>query len=288
MVQRILQSTAATLRTSLADQDGEPADAGVVTVRVQRADGTDVLAAGTATTSDSAGGYSVTLTRAQTASLDLLTATWTASEVVVATTSHEIAGGVYFTVAEARAKDASITTGEYPPAIVQAARSEVEHQCEEITGVAWVPRFAREYVQGSGSTTLVLSRPRVRRVRSISDVDSLGVLTAWDSDRVSIINANAGGVITSGYGFGRGRLVVEYEHGHDAPPPDLVTAAIIHLRHQLNTFRTTSLIDRATQVQTIEGQNLMLATPGRYGFETGIPPVDAVYQRYSWKIPGIA
>ena len=124
----------------------------------------------------------------------------------------------------------------------------------------------------------------VRRIRSISDVDtSTGVLTAWDSTWVSPIPAAANGEIKAARGFGHGTVVVEYEHGFDRPPADLVTAAIQHLRHQLNTFVSSSLIDRATQVQTIEGQNMQLATPGRFGFDTGIPGVDAVYQRYDFK-----
>ncbi len=154
-----------------------------------------------------------------------------------------------------------------------------------ITGVAWVPRFRRVYLQAQGTSTLVLPDPMVRRIRSVSDVDtSTGVLTAWDSTWVSPIAPAASGVIEAARGFGYGTVVVEYEHGHDRPPADLVTAAIQHLRHQLNTFVTSSLIDRATQVQTIEGQNMQLATPGRFGFDTGIPNVDAVYQRYSFKV----
>ena len=143
--QRIVRATAATLTVTLVDQDGEPSDAaGAVTVRVQRADGTDVLAAGTATTNPAGTGtYSVALTAAQTATLDLFTATWTVSGINVAVTLHEIVGGVYFTVAEARARDASISTSAYTAEAVRQARAEVEQQCEMITGVAWVPRFRR-------------------------------------------------------------------------------------------------------------------------------------------------
>jgi hypothetical protein len=286
--QRIVRATAATLQVTLTDQDGEPEDAaGAVTVAVATADGAEVLAAGTAT-SAGAGVYTVTLTAAQTVDLNLLTATWSTGGNVVASTLHEIVGGVYFSVAQARAADAAITASAYDNATVQAARAEVEQQCEAICGVAWVPRYQRATLTANGGH-LVLPTPMVRRIRTVNDVDtSTGVLTPWASTDVTPISVGRSGVISSARGFGSGTVVVEWEHGYDRPPADLVKASILHLRHQLNTFVTSSLIDRATQVQTIEGQNMQLATPGRFGFDTGIPVVDAVYQRYSHKIPGVA
>lgn len=282
--QRIVRATTATLTVTLVDQDGEPAAAaGAVTVRVQKGDGTDLLPAGTATTTGATGVYGVELTAAQTADLNLLTATWTEDGVERAVTLHEIVGGVYFTVAQARARDASITEAKYDAETVRTARTEVEQQCEEICGVAWVPRFARVELDVHAGGWVALPNQQVRSIRSVSSVLSDGSLDAWSADRLAELVAERGLRV----GVTSGRLVVEYEHGYDRPPADLVTAAIQHLRHQLNTFTTSSLVDRATQVQTIEGQNLQLATPGRFGFDTGIPTVDAVYQRYDHNI-GIA
>lgn len=282
--QRIVRAAAAVLTGTLVDQDGEPASAaGAVTVRVQRADGTDLLAAGTATTDGTGGVYTVALTSAQTADLDLLTATWSEDDQERAVTLHEIVGGVYFTVAQARIADASIAVEKYGDEAVRDARTEVEQQCEAIVGVALVPRYARVAVDAHAGGWVVLPNRQVRSIRTVSTVLTDGSLEAWTTDRVSQLHLDH----RLELGIGSGRVVVEYEHGLDRPPADLVKAAIQHTRHQLSTFTVSSLIDRATQVQTIEGQSMQLATPGRFGFDTGIPTVDAVYQRYRKRFSGV-
>jgi hypothetical protein len=260
-----------------------------VTVTVTRADGT-VLVASTGATGAGTGIYTLALTKAQTEDLDLLTATWSAAGVVLATTHHEIVGGVYFTVAQARLLDRALTLEKASNEAMVAGRREVEEQCEAITKQAWVPRFRRVELTRTQFRPgyLVLPDPFVRRIRSIDLVDAAGITTAWTGD-VDDIGPRRDGVITApgATTFDAASLVIAYEHGHDRPPENLVRAGVLHLRHQLGLLATSSTMDRATQTSN-DGQTVLLATPGRFGFDTGIPSVDAVYQRHAFKEFGIA
>jgi hypothetical protein len=287
---QILRGAQATLSYQFRDADGEPAaPAGTVTVGVTKADGTVVIAADTATSGADAAPRTVALP-AQ-AELELLTATWVdGGDDSEHRQLVEVVGGYYFDVATARARETALADeSTYPPAAIITARGEVEAQCERICGVAWVPRYRRERVDGSGGTDLVLPDRALRTVRSVR-VYTGATYTQFTADEIAALACHGAVVVrTDGAMWPRGRqnIFVEYEHGYDRPPADLVLAAIVHLRHQLNETKT-GLPDRATQFQPIDGGNVLLATPGRYGFETGIPAVDAVYQRYDHKVPGLA
>lgn len=295
---QVMLGATATLSMQFTDADGEAAaPAGIVTIGVTKADGTEVVAAGTATTGTSNSPRTYSL--AAQSSLELLTATWTdGTDGPQRTQLVEIVGGYYFDVATARARETAITDAtKFPNASVIRARREVEAQCELICGVAWVPRYRRTRVSGTGTEVLELPDTALRTVRSVRVYTSADDYTAFTADELAAIALGDGDDPTAGlatrtdggvWRAGRQNIVIEYEHGYDRPPPDLVLAAILHLRHQL-TMTLNGLTDRATQFQPVDGGNVMLATPGRYGFETGIPQVDAVYQRHSHRAPdGIA
>lgn len=288
--QRILAGTAATLRTVLADQDGNPADAsGALTVAVSRADGTVVLAAGTATVHGTTGNYSVALTSAQTATLDQLTAVWTdAATGRTVTTRHDIVGGFFFSLTEARASnDGQLAdTVKYSDAQVLIAREEVEVEAEEICDVAFVPRYARVLLDGNSTGEITLPHNRIRRVRSVKILTSTGgaVATTLTAGQLAALSVDHLGVMrrTDGGWFdeGRANVVVEYEHGWDQPPTDLRKAALVRLRWRLNSSKT-GVNDRATSFTAENGQTYQLDTAG--AFKTGMPDVDAAYSRYSMR-----
>ncbi len=219
--------------------------------------------------------------------LDLLTVAWTAGEV-----THrelvEVVGGFYFSAAQARGSDPSLqSTTAYPNAAILERRTAVEWQCELICRVAWVPRFRRAVLDGSGRPALVLPEHEIRTVRSIS-VDGVSIDPAAVLVGAGLGDPAAGLLTRTGGGVwppGRGNVTVDFEHGTDRPPADLRDAALVHLRHMLNR-PTAGLPDRATQFQAVDGGTVLLATPGRYGYDTGIPEVDAVYQRYARDDPG--
>lgn len=283
-MQRILRGTAATLSYVNLDTEGSPAAAnGAVTVRVVRADGTEVLPAGTATTAGTGTGeFSVSLTPAQTALLDELTVTWTDSDSSH-TTKAEVVGGFYFSVGEARASDSTLeNAGKYPDADILAARAEVEQEFEEITGVAFVPRYHRILLSGSGKTSQRIPSRRIRAIRSV-EVDGV----AWTTSDVASVRFVGNVLARADGGFfpvGVRNIVVAYEHGWDRPPADVRRAALLRLRSLLNANKT-GIPDRATSFTVTEGGTYRLATAGKD--RTGIDSVDAVLARYSEQDTGV-
>ncbi|MGF1954189.1 hypothetical protein, partial [Lactococcus lactis] len=73
-------------------------------------------------------------------------------------------------------------------------------------------------------------------------------------------------------------IVIEYTAGWDAPPAELKDAALLRLRSVLNRA-TTIVPNRATSFVAEGGVTYRLDTAA--AFKTGIPDVDAVYDRYS-------
>lgn len=290
--QQCLKGAPITLTVTFGGSDGEPADPGTVTIGVTKADGTTVVAAGTATTVGATGVRTYALAASATTALELLTATWTSSTHGVRTTLVEVAGGYWFTVAQARERDEKLNdTTKYSSARIVAVRSEVEHEAEDITSRAWVPRYRRARVEGSGTCELVLPDVDLRSVRSVRVYESDNTTyTAFTAAELAAIEVTRWGTLIrrDGAWFTRGfTTVIEYEYGVDAPPPDLRDAAITRLRHRLNAHRA-GIPDRATSMQTDSGQTYNIATPGLRGFVTGIPDVDVVYGRYTFDEIGVA
>jgi len=290
--QRLLRATPATLKWQGFDFEGNESNPGTVTVQVTRSDGSEVLPAGTATAGTNTAARTVALTASQTATLDMLTARWSAGGVELAVTHHEIVGGFYASAGEIRAADASLTNTQiYPTSLLNEGRAEVERMFEDVCGVAFVPRFEVERLDGRNTYDVALSWPQLRRVRWCrvwrNDVDFYELTQA----ELDAIKANRSGVVIRQDGalFDRGAQNIEiaYEHGYDAPPADMRKAAIRAIRHQVNRLKS-ALDERATSFTMLEGGTVTLATPGVGRWVTGIPEVDETLMRYSHKTPSIA
>jgi hypothetical protein len=261
-------------------ENGVLVDPGVVTVKIDRADGTNLVAAGTATSGAGANPRTYTLTIGQNNLLDLLIATWTSATKGTITTRSEIVGGFLFTVAEARKVKPLDNTTTYPTADIESARTLVETALEDACGVAFVPRYRRDVLNGTGRGCVVLSRQRLRAVRAatidgfavtlssvkIASSNSLMFSTLW-SDSVEDVRW------TRGYA----NVIVGYEHGHDYAPPRVSQAALLLAK---NWLIKGPLDDRTTSLSTEDG-TFTLATPGLRGSRFGIPEVDAVVDQYS-------
>lgn len=292
MSQRVLRSTTATLRATFKDQEGEDAaPSEPVTVVITDSAG-DEVASGTATVTgdDVPGEVTYSLTAAQTAALDLLTAVWTDDDGVTVTSSVEIVGGFYFTVAEARESDKILKASEkYTDADIRRVRAEVEVECERITGRSFVPRFRRIVTTSPGGTRLRLLDSEVRSVLSMSaagvpvsgsfaNVTGLGAgILEWPLNELAPGNATS---VVNPFGAEGSLLEIAYEYGWDAPPPDLKSAALLRLRHRL-TRPDSGIPDRASTFTSTEGGTYSLITPGMRGAKTGIPDVDSVYADYT-------
>jgi hypothetical protein len=281
-MQRIVQGNSATLShtfyTDGVATDPSPATA---TVTITRDDGTAVVTAQAATRT-AAGVFTYTVTPTHTADLDIWDVAWTATFGAQSQVFHdtvEVAGGVLFTIAQARALSPLSSLTAYPTVAIVEARTMVETAIEEACGVAFVPRYRRDRVSGNGRSTLML-RPRLRAVRSVSVDDSVITQTYLDTIRVL---PTGEAYYPSWWASGISNLEIAYEHGYDSPPPRVSQAALLYAKN----FLVKGPIDERTTSMVSEDGTFTLATPGMRGSFTGLPEVDAVIQQYSLEV-GIA
>lgn len=289
--EQILRGSAATITATFRDQNGDPTEpAGVVTVGVVDAAGVEVVPSGSATTSGGTGVRQRTLTAAQTAQLGLLTATWTdAGDASTHTTTVEVAGGFYASVGQIRSSDLALADVErYPTARLLAARRTVETEFEAICGVAFVPRYRRVTLTGSGTSSLALPDPMLRVVRSARIYSDATTYTTLTADELAEIRPSDAGTAARQSGvWPCGTVVVEYEHGFDRPPADVLDVFWVRLRDVLNRSNR-GVPDRTATFSPETGGTFSLIVPGQRGSVTGIPDVDVVLSRYSMHVPGIA
>ncbi len=285
---RVLRTAKATL-TRIFHLDEEVEDAsGSVVVSITRLDGT-VVQTGNADGPDPDGGYAFTFQGSDT--LDHLRVSWAATVGGDAITLDqdliEVVGGFYFSLSEGRETDPVLAdTVKFPTARLRERRDQVEAECERLTGQAWVPRFRRATLTGTGRTALVLPDPEIRAIRAVTLNGS--VMT---SGQLAGVGFNASGLLYLSSGWtpstlgAIGNVVVEYEHGHDRPDPDLVEAARLRFKSLCLEGRS-NLPDRAErQVQVdANGGTVVYGSPNAE--KTGIPAVDAVYGRLADARPG--
>jgi hypothetical protein len=289
--QRIVKGAPATISWQGVDQDGESADPGTVTVGITRADGTVLVAAGTATTGAGANPRTVALTAAQTKNLDVLTATWSVGADVLATTTVQVVGGVYVSVDAIRTADALVLGDAYTDATerIRDGRVAFEQIAENETGVAWVPRFDVERLDGSGMASIRLGWPELRRVRWCRIWTSDTAYDELTTAELAAIPANAAGVAVRADGewwpVGRSNIEIAYEHGVDTPPRPLVDACVTYVRAHVRSHN--SAIPGGAQTVSIADGSTYAILPAATSV-TGIDSVDRVLRSMSRKTPGIA
>ncbi len=278
--QRMLQSVAGTLRWTNLDENGEEtAAAGAVTVAVVNEAGTTVLASGSASlASNTRGTYTRSMTAANTASLGLLTATWTdAGDSSTHTTRIEVVGGYLFTLGDARASHptlASLTLDDWL-ALYPVVVDEVEWICDRY----FTPRGRTVTLDGNADIVIDVPDNDIRSVTAVTVDGSaytsaqLAALTFRDG---KIVQPTATGAAT--WSYGQANVTISYTAGMDAPPRALRDAVLERLRTRYNRPKS-GIPDRATRLNITELGTMELATAGVY--KTGYPEIDAVYSRWS-------
>lgn len=274
----ILRNTRAQLQVGFYSSGTAIDPDGDVTVTILGVCGGTIVAAGTAEAMGTAspGIYGYTL-EPQT-ELDLFTATWTGEfggTAMPQVTYAEVVGGYHVPINDVRALDG---LSSYSYATLVEGRAWWQTMSEQFCGVAFVPRFGHDVLDGTGTKEVILDHMRPTRVRSaaiggtaVADVSNW---LLYDSGRV---------YRDDGFTFTAGHRNVEvcYEHGYAQPPSDLREAALVAIReHVLGD--ATGVPVRATAL-TQEFSRLDLA-----GYDedhpTGIPRVDAVLMRYRERI----
>lgn len=284
---RVLRTAKATLsRTFYLDEVATPAT-GSVSVSVTRLDGT-LIQSGAAVGPDASNAYSFLFQGSDV--LDELVLTWSATvagdAVVLDSDVIEVVGAFFFGLAEGRAVDQALSnTTKYPTALLVDARVFTEDECELITGQAWVPRFCREALSADNAGRLRLSNTMIRAVRAITVNGSI-----WSGTALTGLGFSDTGIVYSDSGsflpprqLGRKNVVIEYEHGHDRPTPDILRGAKQRFK-SIALQGKSALPDRAERLVTVDAGTVFLASPAVD--KVGIPEVDAAYARAPSPRPG--
>jgi hypothetical protein len=263
-VQRVLRDTRAQpevvfyVGTTPTDADAS------VTVDIFRADGS-IFATDAATTHGATGHYVYTL--APQSVLERFQLMWegTFGGVVQRQASYvEVVGGYYVALADILALQG---LSGFSTSKLAESRQWFEDKAEMFCGVAFVPRYARDVLDGSGSRKLELKHPRPRSIISAKFDGVVQDTTTWDPYEAGYI------VAPSAFPAGNRNVEIIYEHGFDAPDSDMRQAALTAIRD--NALGLASGIPpQATEVRQ-EFTTIALSTPGPNA-PTGIPSVDQV------------
>lgn len=283
---RVLVTTKITVAHVFA-VDGVATDAaGAVTGTVRRLDATAVAGSPFTANHGDTGSYSIDLPAS--ALLDTWTLDWSgtvAGSVVTIRDYVEHVGGFLFDIGAARAVHGSTAnpwnTAKYSDAFLVGKRLAVEQEAEAIAHAAFVPRFARFALDGSGTSEIVTPDMNLRAVRSVKVAAGYGQpyvdLAAAELAAVAPLES---GVLArddgSSWPAGRRNVIVEYEYGHDYPPPEVTDQSIMRLRYMVSSNRT-SIPDRAISYTILEGGVYRMAQAGKRS--TGSPDIDAAYLR---------
>jgi hypothetical protein len=291
MTQRILQATTGSISWQPLDGDGEPAEpSGTVTVGVTSSDGTTVIAAGSPTSGSASDPRTKDLTIAQSAQLEVLTATWKIGSDTVAVTDHWIVGGFLYSIADLRIAEPSTGDGARDStAMLRTAREEIEELFENATGVPWTPRLVVVRSTRSVNHDGFQLHTGVRYVRALrwcrlwSDEDTYTSLTTAECAAVPPSEDGTLVLPVSTSGFWQVTAAVEAGYFVGTPvgvqvPSDVRRAAMTAGRVSAQQSRS-GIPDRATSMQMPDGGSVTLATPGVGRWRTGIPAVDEVLIR---------
>jgi hypothetical protein len=221
-VDKLLRNLANTIELNL------PVDAaGTPTVSITNSSGAILTSGNTSKPPSTTGIYRFALTPAQSTVLDTYKAVWSAvinGQTNTPETFFEIAGGVYFSIAEAKALEGMSAIADDE---VVTARQRVEEMIEKRCRMTFVPRGRRVSVDGTGWYSIDLPRffIPIRKINSVLVKDGaaftaseLGDLTfrGWELQRTL-------GFFPDGYR----NITVHEEFGMDEPPEPVKRAALL-------------------------------------------------------------
>ena len=287
---QILQGTTATLEARFY-ADGALADDDPVTITLTKADGTAILT-GSATTKPSTGVYQKIIAALDTP--NLLTATWTGA-TQQATTYAEVVGAHLFTIAALRdvkvagAKPFQNTT-DFPTTLLLERRAEVTDDFEARTGWSFIPRFARQTLDGDGRCELILDHLKATRLLSVTVNGVVQPLGNFTLDRSGVLRATSNFLPSGFFQCGVGNVVVEYVHGWDRPPATVSSAGLARTAMLLlpsqagSTVSTWTTPDGTTYQRDLAGQSIQGGGIRHYG----VPGIDAVLNSPTYNARGLA
>lgn len=286
----VLRSTPARLSVTFYG-DETPLDAdGAVTITITKADGSVLVSAAGTTHVTPADSGTYTFDLAPQVDLNVLTCVWTGTfsgSPVSITTGVEIIGGQLFTLAEGRASDSALSdVNKYPISALIDARVQVTEEFERACKRSFIPRYRREVVDGvdTNGRMLLLDKADPIRLLSVKVREDDDTVTTWTAPEIATLTLDRQGEVARNDGdvwptYYDNNITVEYEYGLLRVPAEIKRVALIRFKSLL-VQKFTAIPDRATSWTAEGGGTFSLATPGRSGYITGIPEVDAVLNDY--------
>ena len=222
----VLVDTGPTTLTKTWYVAGTATDVGTVTIGIVDADGTVIVAPLTAVTDNSDGTYDYSLAiQTQVASLSV---TWTNDDGQALTDIVEIVGGWVFTEAELRAfHGADITAAKFTDAEIDEVRDAITEEFETICGVAFIPRYRREVLKGTGTTELGVARAKVQSVLACTISGTTVTATNFTGDPLIPVVHRTNGTFSRPTSTNPVNVTISYRHGHPSVPPAIKRAALI-------------------------------------------------------------
>lgn len=202
-------------------------------------------------------------------------------------TPADLITDTYVTLTELRALPNLADTTKFTNAELTAATLWFETLFEDYTGVAWIPRTVTDERHFGTGDLLILDHLKPRSISAVRTYSDAATSVAYTADELADLRLEPSGVLrrntlgwfSSGYGL----VAVDYTHGYDAPPPDVVEAAKTAIRaHLLDDYQA----NRQYAVSTEQGI-IRTSQPGP-DRPFGLPEVDAVANRRNHRCPSVA
>ncbi len=245
---------------------------------VVREDGTALTSAVVSQANTGTGVYQAAITTTHTAALDWLQITWTGTmatgQVQVYRDVVEVVGAHYVTIPELRAQPGLSDTSKYPVALMREMRDEFESMVENVCSTAFVRRYQRDRIDGNGRKSLGLSRRNPRAVIAVT-INGTVAAETFDLYPQGMIVRRATTFPLPDSTNGYRNIGAAYEHGYDAPPPQLKRQALKVIRADLLAYNS-GVPDNAIS-QTFDGTTIRYSTPDpARGRPTGILSLDPI------------
>lgn len=220
------------------DTDDETPVATAVSCSVTREDGT-VLSALTVTTSTTETGvYQATLqSGTHTTQCDRLQIAWTGTPAGGRKQTYrqeiEVVGGHYVSIPELRAEPGLSSAANVPVQLLKDVRDEVEDEIERCAGVAYVHRYQRDPLDGTGTQVLDLTRVRPAALLGVTMNGVSYATNQFSLYELGQIRWSTRPFLPPTPVYGWRNVTVTYEHGYDAPPARWKTSILAIMRQRV-------------------------------------------------------
>lgn len=249
----------------------QPASSGTVTVTRDRDSVTLVNAQAVTLEAEQ-----VTYVLAAQSTESNLTVTWsivTAAGTTTVVEKLQVASSVTVSVDDLRRYKPLDDTRRYSDALITQARTAIEDELEQVTGVSFTGREFTVTVNGSGTTELFLPVGRPRSVTSIT-VDGVVASTSGIT-----VDERAGVLINSNtWTAGRMNVTVTGVCGYSTPPGQVPFAVAKGVRYMLVD---SPVLDRAISTTNEDGTSSSLVVAGVRGALFSIPELNTITQTYN-------